>query len=442
MKISMLFGKLQPQKKDVVFACLLVAGVYLAAASFELAEHLTVWFRDYEFLQLDELPMVLFSAAAAAVWFSNRRMNEINLEMRLRIDAEQAALNSQAMYRLLFEEGLSGNFVADMEGRLVLCNQSFRLMSGMTGKADSFDLGRALGAQWLELQARVQLSGWLDLPELAVAHLNGAPWIVMARLACREKLDGSGKEIHGYFIDITEQHLAEKELGQLLDENKSLVRHAMQVQEEERRHLARDIHDDMGQYLTAIRLDAAALSRDSTSAEGIHASRIIAHAEHIQLAIKGLIRKLRPAALDAHGLIEALYQLMREWKLQNPDITCHVRLDENCKHLPEHISIVAYRFAQEGLTNIARHAEAKNVTITLTQSTQQQANMIRMEVVDDGVGIHQSRIRHGFGLIGMRERIEAAGGMLAIENGKTGGARISAQIPYTPKLITGTYYGA
>lgn len=441
MKISMLFGKLQSQKKDLVYACLLVAGVYIGAAHVELAEHLTLWFRDYEFMQLDELPMVLFAAAIAAVWFSNRRMNEINMEMRLRIEAEQIALNSQAMYRLLFEEGLSGNFVADMQGKLVLYNQSFRAMSGMTGKQDSFDLKQALGPQWLELLTRVQLSGWLELPELAVRHLNGSPWIVMARLACRDKLDGSGKEIHGYFIDITEQQLAEKELGQLLDENKSLIRHGMQVQEEERRHLARDIHDDMGQYLTAIRLDAAALTRDTSSAEGIHASRIIAHAEHIQLAIKGLIRKLRPAALDAHGLIAALHQLTHEWKMQNPDISCQVQLDESCKHLPEHISIVAYRFAQEGLTNIARHASAKHVSIRLSQVVQQQVNTLCMEVADDGIGINQMRMRHGFGLIGMRERVEAAGGMLLIENGKHGGTRIATQIPYTPQLITGTYYG-
>src|SRR5690606_18783402 len=218
--------------------------------------------------------------------------------------------------------------------------------------------------------------------------------------------------IHGYFTDITEQYLAEKELAELLIENRALSKHAMEIQEQERCHLAREIHDDMGQYLTAIRLDAATIPRNTENAAvAIHADRIAQHAGHIQAASKRIIKRLRPAALDEHGLIEAIPILLEEWGEQNPGIQCNLQINVSAGKLPEVVSIVAYRIVQEALTNIARHAKAHNVNVLINTMGANGSACLLVEVQDDGIGFDTSSSHHSsFGLTGMRERVESTNG--------------------------------
>ena len=107
----------------------------------------------------------------------------------------------------------------------------------------------------------------------------------------------SRRRIHELNKEVKLRTESENALGELLKENRALAHHIMQIQEEERRYIARELHDDMGQYLTAIRLDAAALNGVSDTNVQTHAQHIIAHAEHIQKALKNLLHRLRHAAL-------------------------------------------------------------------------------------------------------------------------------------------------
>lgn len=224
---------------------------------------------------------------------------------------------------------------------------------------------------------------------------------------------------------------AESSLACLLSENRALAAHARQIQEQERKRMAQDIHDDMGQYLTAIRLDARSLSKLDDPVVASRAERIGLHTEHVQKAIRNLLHHLQPVALDECGLIDAVRHLVQEWKKQHPATRCRCMLDDRCGNLPDNINLTVYRVVQEALTNISRHAEATAVSVAVGFSGKEQG-MLEIRVEDNGKGcnLHASD-RQGFGLVAMRERVAAADGRFDLQSTANNGMRISIQLPFS-----------
>lgn len=264
---------------------------------------------------------------------------------------------------------------------------------------------------WAAQHEAIQLD---EIPLMLLVAALAATWFAQRRI----------REIEA---EVERRKQAEAQVTLLMQENQSLARHAMQAQEEERRRLVREIHDDLGQYLTAIRLDAAAIPKTGVKAITAHGKRIAAHTEHIQTAFKEIVHRMRPSALDAHGLIEALRLLINEWRKANPNITTHITLEDGGLELPEEVSIVAYRAVQEALTNITKHAKAKAVEILVSVNAPSQ--LLILHVKDDGVGSASNSSKSGFGLIGMRERVENLSGVLTIKSDKHHGLAITASIP-------------
>lgn len=416
-------------RRDIAIAFCIVALTYLLSIHLDPAERFAEWAEPLEHKQIDELPFVFLAAAMMAIWFSARRMRELTAEIATRKNAEREAHESLVRFQTLFEEGLSGNFIADQNGELVICNSAFRLMSGMAVRGEkTFNIASALGPQWLRITSHPAESRQLDFPELILQRPDKGIWIVMARFRVLFSAMGEVREVHGYFTDITEQYLAEKELSQLFAENRALAGHAMQAQEEERSRLAREIHDDVGQYLTAIRLDTATIPKiNDRATASAYLERIARHAEYIQIAIRRIIKQLRPVALDAHGLIEALQHLIQDWGRQNPQIDCRTSLDQACNRLPEAISIVLYRIVQEALTNISKHACAQRVDISLVGKS----HGLMLRIKDDGIGFQTSAATpNSFGLTGMRERIESLHGNFVLASRPGAGVTITATIPF------------
>lgn len=413
----------------------LVMLVYVVGLYADLAEQFTAWAERYEAIQLDEIPLGLFATALAAVWYSRRRTMELSGEIIRRAAAERELAINQAMYKNLFDEGLSGNFVATMGGRIVLSNQAFCAMSGRV----PVDLNVATGGMWDGLVLRLQTQETVDYPEIVLHRSDGAPWVVAARFIKTSDIGlGLGEAVHGYCVDITEQYLADRELKVLLNENRALSRRVLQAQEEERRRIVREIHDDMGQFLTAIRLDAAVLPESQGPVLTIHAERIAKHVEHIQCAIRNLISTLRPMILDQHGLADAISHLVREWRRQHHETTmCYLVIDQSIgTGLPEDVSIVVYRLIQESLTNIARHANAARVDVRLCRYGEIGHEVIEIIIQDDGQGFDQTAVSsRGFGLVSMRERTEAIGGTFWFASGVGAGTRIHARLPLFSESI-------
>lgn len=222
---------------------------------------------------------------------------------------------------------------------------------------------------------------------------------------------------------------AERELA----ENRQLTHLIQSHLEEERRVLARELHDEIGQYLTAIRTIAQATANRTESGDAAthDASRaIVSAAGQIYDAMHRIIRRLRPMALERMGLADTLRDAVEEWRALHPQLQFQLLLPDTLPRLGDEAEIALFRIAQECVTNAARHAQASSVSISL----EPEENSVRLCIADDGVGIaaHQLQSQGRFGLRGMRERAQALGGKLFITNPAEGGTRVVGVIPLRP----------
>jgi signal transduction histidine kinase len=213
------------------------------------------------------------------------------------------------------------------------------------------------------------------------------------------------------------------QLRRALAENRYLVSRMLDVQEDERRRLARELHDELGQTLNAIKLDALAL-QDSPIAQ-----RIAANADQVYGAAGDLVRRLRPPALDELGLVAALEACVDRWRVSHPDLSVQLSTGGELDQLGETLNLAIYRIVQEALTNCVRHAAAQHMFIDLTRDAGAEGGVL-LEMRDDGTGFAvQPDARHGSGLTGMRERVGLLGGQFELLSEAGQGVTIRAEIP-------------
>jgi len=229
----------------------------------------------------------------------------------------------------------------------------------------------------------------------------------------------------------TQQLLQEEEkTQQLLNENRLLIQKSLEVQEEERKHLARELHDELGQCITAIQADAKSITDLSPQCDKrvvTSAQAILSVSSHIYDVVHSMMHLLRPSVMDNLGLVEALKDEIKAWNQRHPKTTCVHHFEGELSDLGERTNITIYRIVQECLTNIAKHANARHVSIKVINDE----NKIHLNIRDDGDGMNtRSTKKHlGLGLIGIRERIQALNGMFYYETAVGDGFRISIYIP-------------
>ena len=203
------------------------------------------------------------------------------------------------------------------------------------------------------------------------------------------------------------------------------------AQEEERRSLARELHDAVGQALTAIKMEMGVAMRgvetDSRARRALDEGRAIA--ESTLQNVRDLSQLLHPSMLDDFGLPEAVNAHLRSFSKRTAIRTqlTHERMDER---LSPEIEVCVYRIVQEALTNVARHSGASSCTVSLVR----REDMLQLTIEDDGKGIdtaaaRASDARRRLGLIGMRERAQALAGTFVIENRHEGGTRVTVRLP-------------
>lgn len=234
--------------------------------------------------------------------------------------------------------------------------------------------------------------------------------------------------------DITERKLAE-EAERRLEENRQLTHLIQRHIEEERRNLARELHDELGQYVTAIKTFAVAIgnkTRQQMPDIDANAQTIVAAANHIYDGMHNIIRQLRPGALDNLGLKETLRDAVAEWQRQNPELRFSLEFFGDLGHLGESLSINLYRIVQEAVTNALRYSDATQVDIVLAQD---ENGGLRLAVQDNGVGMNLCKVdqtRH-FGLLGMRERVQALHGQFELDSQLGEGTCIRVTVPKREK---------
>jgi len=280
---------------------------------------------------------------------------------------------------------------------------------------DWLNVSEALFA-WARTRERFQLD---ELPPILLVVALCMVWFSVRRYreAARE---------------LTGRRRAEQELRVALADNRRLARQYVEIQESERRALARDLHDELGQHLNAMKIDAVGirdrlLARAAPEQQG--AADLVRGLDRVQAVVVGLIRQLRPAGLDELGLAAALEHCVAEWRRRLPQTAVELSLSETLQGLDETLRLALYRLVQEGLTNVARHSRATRVAIRIAREPAAAGERLIAAIEDNGVGLDPERAAGGLGLIGMRERVEAVGGSLLARNSNAGGFLLRAEIP-------------
>lgn len=274
-------------------------------------------------------------------------------------------------------------------------------------------------AAWTRPYERWQLD---ELPGVLLFVVAGLAWYAWRR--ARE-----GRRL------LSEVLAGQALLAEAAAENRKLAREAVSAQEDERRHLAREIHDELGQYVNAIKIDAVWLREiGARGAPDVRqgAESIVAMTDHVEGVVRDLVRRLRPAGLDELGLAAALEHCIDGWRRRLPHVAFAVAVDEAVSEVDEATGITLFRAAQEGLTNVARHAQATNVSIAVRREsgTADAAAEVVLSVHDDGVGPAPGGTRSGFGLTGIRERVEALAGHFELVPAGTRGFGFVARLPW------------
>jgi two-component system sensor histidine kinase UhpB len=213
-------------------------------------------------------------------------------------------------------------------------------------------------------------------------------------------------------------------LARIEAERRRSGRLVLRAQEEERRRLARDLHDEVNQALTAILLRLEALSQSAPPEQGDELDELKRLVNQAMSELLQLARQLRPTALDDHGLLPALATHVRRFASQT-GIEADLRTRGQAADLTPDQEIAIYRVAQEALANIARHAEASRVEVDLDTL----GPALELRVRDDGRGFDSNGQRRGLGLDGMAERARLVGGELAIDSLPGSGTELVMRVP-------------
>jgi len=210
-----------------------------------------------------------------------------------------------------------------------------------------------------------------------------------------------------------------------------LTQQIIRLQEDERKNIAHDLHDEIGQHLTAINIDASViLKTDNISVAKESAMAISAVAMQMMEIVRAMLQRLRPAMIDELGLYASLNELIETWRQRNRGMSVSINISSQINNINETIAITTYRIVQECLTNITKHADARLVTIKI----EPKANYLNVMVKDNGHGFDTQIAAHGFGLAGMRERVEGLGGAFQLSSSQENGVVIEASLPINIKV--------
>lgn len=211
-----------------------------------------------------------------------------------------------------------------------------------------------------------------------------------------------------------------------INNNHRLTQQIIRLQEAERKRLAHELHDEIGQHLTAIHVDASVIK----TSPNLESARKSAEAiddvvRRMMDIVRTMLHQLRPDGLDELGFVVALQELVNNWQERHHNIDVEAHFEGEFKTIDETVQLTLYRVMQECLTNISRHSKARQVWVSLTEKD----NIIQLEIADNGQGFDVQQYSHRFGLAGMKERVDSVQGELLIKTTLNEGVTIEVTIP-------------
>jgi PAS domain S-box-containing protein len=253
-------------------------------------------------------------------------------------------------------------------------------------------------------------------------------WVWDRAVVVRDQA-GRVRHLAGIAADITERKRAEDALRRSHAQLRALSERCESVREEERTRLAREIHDELGQSLTSLKLDLAWLAERPPARDRALRTRVRALSRRIDgvlRTVRTIATALRPAPLDHLGLVASIDWQARQFQALS-GVPVRLDLSLNDSDLETNLATTVFRILQEALTNVARHAGARHVEVRLAEED----GVLRLDVLDDGRGITEAE-RDGIGslgLLGMLERARSRGGELAVGPRSEGGTRLALRLP-------------
>lgn len=350
-----------------------------------------------------------------------------------RKQAEAALRQSEERYRELFENAKDAIYVHDLSGRYTSVNRAAEQLSGFTRE-------EILGKHYSNFvsprdlkHVRTNLCRKLDeenetIYEVDVVTRSGqrVPAEISSRLIYE---NGVAVGVQGTARDITDRKRAQEAL-------RIYSQRLIQVQEAERENIARELHDEIGQVLTAVRINLQSIQRSCRTADCVpRLDESIGIVDEALGRVRELSIELRPSLLDDLGLTAALRWYVDRYAQRTGIIAEVLSSFEEDGRLPRELETACFRIAQEALTNVARHARAGSVSVQLERSRER----MLLTVMDDGVGFDIDKLRKSasaasaLGLRGMEERALAVGGHIEIDSGLERGTRVRATFPLKRK---------
>jgi signal transduction histidine kinase len=284
-------------------------------------------------------------------------------------------------------------------------------------------------------EVAVHLNEIVEMLSQRTVELAASNLVLQQEITQRKAVEAALKKSeHHYSLLLTQSDRLQEQLRQL-------SRQILSSQEEERREISRELHDVIAQTLTGINVRLAALKKEA--AINIHGlDRSIARTQRLVEKSVNIVhefaRELRPAVLDDLGLIPALHSFVKIFS-KRTRLHVHLKVFAGVEQLPNNKRTVLYRVAQESLTNVARHAKASRVEVTIARLR----GAAHMEIKDDGRSFQVESILNArgtkrLGLLGMRERVEMVGGTFCVESAPGQGTTVEVEMPFAkvpPKLL-------
>jgi PAS domain S-box-containing protein len=364
--------------------------------------------------------------------------------------AEEALLKSREKYRDLFECNKDGIVRTDMEGKILEANGAFLDMLGYTrDEIGKITYRQLTPERWHKMEAEIVENqfiqkGYCDEFEKEYIKKDGRLFPASFKGWLIKDEYGQPFGMWGFVRDITRQKLTEKalrkarnEMGKRVERRTEELRHLstrlLQAHEEESKRIGQELHDGLGQMLSAIKVWGEAAGAQVGQERGVEALNSLEHvvslAQGAVEEVRRISQHLRPSVLDDLGLLAAISWLCKDFQATHSGIGIEQQIDIQENDVPESLKIIIFRISQESLNNIGKHSQANLVHFSLKRVD---GNKIELTVTDNGTGFDLDHVRsgvrfgRGFGLTNMKERAELSGGTFAIQSTQGAGTILKA----------------
>ena len=365
--------------------------------------------------------------------FSLREMNHISDAFNSMGKALQLSVDENQRLATLVKESLDTIISLDHEGNILFYNPAAEHMFPQLSPnliGSSF-LKLEFGEYEKEITDIIEQNEAVDNLEIAISRESQGTIYLLLSMSPLSNMEEQATGFICTLRDVTEHKQAELAKRQL-HESRLLTQHISNVQENERRSLARELHDELGQCLTVIKTDAVVIRNRirSTDSKIFHSAQaIIDVASHIYDVVHDMLVRLRPTSLDDLGLLLTLQDTIATWQKRQPDINFQLELIGTLDNLDEEVNMTIFRIIQESVTNAVRHADCTKISISVAKNSNK--NLLYIDISDNGKGMEIKDIYSDvdFGILGMRERAQSLKGDFQLRSSPGTGVKIQVRLP-------------